>query len=149
MDSDYDIEEGMGSNKVVPHVRSKNASNALVNHQPSPCKHRREPSPLSPSLSSMPQPSSSFGGDGGDDDDSNEDEEEEEGNEEEGEEVESADEGLEYNSRVVVYPIDVTSVPRNQKNWREDHIWDFHEACDLKQFSQPRTSPYPNFHTQD
>jgi hypothetical protein len=33
MDSDYDIEEEMGSKKIVPHVRrSRNASNALVSH---------------------------------------------------------------------------------------------------------------------
>jgi hypothetical protein len=60
-------------------------------------------------LSSTPQPSSSSGGDGGDDDD-NDGDEEEEGNEHE---VESTDEGLEYNSRVVMYPIDVMSAPRN------------------------------------
>ena len=130
MDSDYDIKEGMGSKKVVPHVRrSKNASNAPVSHQPSPRKHRREPSPSLPSSSSTPWPSSSSRGDGGDDDDSDGDEEEEEGNEEEGE---STDERLEYNSRVVVYPIDVMSAPRNRKNRREDHFRDFHEAIDLK-----------------
>jgi hypothetical protein len=146
MDSVYDIKEEMGSKKTVSHVRrSKNATNAPVNHQPSPCKRHREPSPSSVSLSSTPQPSSSSRGDGGDDD-ANDGDEEEEGNEQE---VESADEDLEYNSRVVMYPIDVMSAPKNQKSWREDHFRDFHEACDLKKFNQPRTSPYPFFHTQD
>jgi len=144
MDSDYDIEEEMGSKKVVPHKRrSKNASSAPISHQPSPHKHRWELSPSSSSSSSTPQPLSCSRGDGGDDDsDRDEEEQDRDGSddevkeEEEGnEEVESTNEGLEYNSRVVVYRIYVMSVPKNRKSWRADHFWDFHEACDLKQFS--------------
>lgn len=115
MDSDFNIEEERGSKKIARHMRkSKNASNVSISHQPSPHKCHRNPSPSSPSSSSTSQPLSSSGGDG---DDSDDDEEEEEHNEEEEEEAGSADEGLEYNSRAVVRPIDVMSTPRNSKDW--------------------------------
>ena len=38
------------------------------------------------------------------------------------EEEVSADEGLEYNPRLVVSPIDVSSLPARRKKWDEDHL---------------------------
>ena len=136
----------MGSKKAVSYKRrSKNASNGPISHQLASQKRRHEPSSSLPSSSLTSQSLSSSRGGGGDDSDEDEEEkerdesddedEEEKGNEEEGEEVELEDEGLEYNLGMVVYPIDVTNTPTNQKWWKEDRFKAFHEACELKQFS--------------
>ena len=42
------------------------------------------------------------------------------------EEEGSTDEGLEYNPRLVVSPIDVSSLPARRKKWDEDHFQSNH-----------------------
>ena len=60
----------------------------------------------------------------------------------------SAEEGLEYNPRLVVSAIDMSSPPTRWKKWDEDEFQSYHHACDLKHFSQQASSPCPCFHTQ-
>jgi len=74
---------------------------------------------------SEPSPSESEDGDSGDD-------KERDGG---GEDEESVDEGLEYNPRLVVSPIDISSPPTRRKEWGKDQFHAYHRACDLKHWS--------------
>jgi hypothetical protein len=140
LDSDFNIEEEIGSKKVVPYKRRfKNALNAPISHQSTSQKCHREPSSLPPSSSLTSQSLSSSRGGGGDESDEDEEQERDESDDEDKKEekeghreVESEDEGLEYNSGMVVYHINMTNAPTNQKWWKEDRFKAFHEACELK-----------------
>jgi Mg-chelatase subunit ChlI len=120
-------EDEMGSKKIVPHkARSKSGLNAPPRRQPSPSP------PSSPSQSSSP--SESGEDDSDDDEEQGSDDGDGSGEEdaEEEEEEESSDEGLEYNPRTLVSPINTLGLPTDRKQWGKDHVRDFHDACELK-----------------
>lgn len=54
-----------------------------------------------------------------------------------------------FNSNAVVRPINVSKPPDGRKDWKEDNYRAFHAACDIKQFSQPASSPTLYFHTRN
>ena len=77
-------------------------------------------------------------------DDSGDDEERDGG----GEDEESTDEGLEFNPRLVVSPIDTSSPPTRRREWDGYLFHAYHRACDLKHFNQQASSLCPCFHTR-
>lgn len=127
-DSDFEIEEDIGSKKKRPHKsRSKRASNIVPNPLPPTSEDKDEEDD---------DDEEEEEGEEGDQeeqtDDNGDEEEESEGEDLGGGDTESDDEDGEYNPRMLVSPIDVSGPPARRKNWKENQFKDFHTACNIK-----------------